>query len=122
MSYIGLHLVKSLDIFVLGNLYLFIGVVVSSFMAKYISKPYDDRESKLRNFLQLIWETGIIMLAVYMIRIFIKHVIPNPLKGIEGFDPRRVIEVNGGIVLAFAFLMYQKKDIQSKVDKLYSFF
>jgi uncharacterized membrane-anchored protein len=122
MSYIGLHLVKALDIFILGNLYLFLGVVVSSFFTKYVSKPYDDKESKLRNLLQLIMETGLIMVAVYMIRVIVKHGIPNPLKGVEGFDPRRVIELNGGIVLAFAFLMYQKKDIQSKVNKLYNFF
>jgi hypothetical protein len=121
MSYIGLHLVKGLDIFILGNLYLFLGVVVSSFFEKYISEPYNDKKSKLRNLLQLLLEVGLIMISVYIIRITIKHVIPNPLKGLEGFDPRKVVELNGGIVLAFAFLMYQKKDILSKVDKLYGF-
>ena len=62
------------------------------------------------------------MVSVYIIRTFIKHALPNPLKGIEEFDPRRVIEVNGGVILAFAFLMYLKKPIQSKVDVLYNFF
>ena len=122
MGYLGLHLVKALDIFILGNLYLFFGVVTSSFLNKYVAKPYDKKKTKLRNFLQLIWETGLIMIIVYFIRIFIKHGIPNPLKGIMGFDPRKVVEINGGIVLAFSFLMYLKTPIKSKVDVLYDFF
>lgn len=122
MKDFGLRLVKSLDIFILGNIYLFFGVIVSSFITKYIAKDYDHRKSKLENLLQLILETGLIMVSVYIIRTFIKHVLPNPLKGIEGFDPRKVMEVNGGVILAFAFLMYLKKPIQSKVDVLYNFF
>ncbi len=122
MSDIGLRLVKALDIFILGNLYLFFGVVTSSFLAKYVVKPYDKKKSKLRNLIQLVNEIGIIMVIVYLIRIFIKHGIPNPLKGIYGFDPRRVVEINGGIVLAFSFLMYLKPAIQSKADVLYNFF
>jgi hypothetical protein len=62
------------------------------------------------------------MVSVYYIRLIVKHVIPNPLKGLQGFDPKRVVELNGGVVLAFAFLMYMKTNIKSKVDQLYDFF
>jgi hypothetical protein len=62
------------------------------------------------------------MVSVFVIRTFIKHFLPNPLEGIRGFDTKRVIENNGGVMLAFAFLMYLKKPIQSKVDNLYKFF
>ena len=116
-----LHLVKALDIFILGNVYLFIGVIVSALIDKYIAKNYDKKKSKFQNLLQLIYETGIIMVSVYLIRIFIKHVIPNPLKGIAGFEPKRVKELGGGLVLAFAFLMYLKEKIKSKVEPLYNF-
>ena len=119
---LGLHFIKGLDIFIIGNIYLFSGVVVSSFLAKYIAKPYDNKKSKLENLLQLILEVGIIIVSVYLIRAFVKHKIPNPLKGIYGFDPSRVKELNGSIVLAFAFLMYLKPAIQSKVNVLYDFF
>ena len=117
-----LRLVKAVDIFIIGNIYLFLGVVVSSFMAKYISKPYNKQKSKFLNLCQLIFEVGLLVVFVYLIRIFVKHVIPNPLKGIAGFDPNKVRELNGPIILAFAFLMYLKSPIQSKVDKLYNFF
>ena len=122
MSDIILRLIKTFDIFILGNIYLFFGTVASSFMAFYIAKPYDHKKSKLKNLLQLILETGLIMVSVYLIRQFVKNVIPNPLKGFHGFDPRRVIEINGGVILAFAFLLYMKDPIKSKVDILYDFF
>lgn len=122
MGYLGLHLIKILDIFILGNVYLFLGVITSDIINYYIAKPYDKKKSKLVNLLQLILETGCIMIAVYLIRIFIKHVIPNPFKGIQGFNPSRVKELSGGIVLAFAFLIYLKDKMKSKVDKLYKFF
>ena len=64
-------------------------------------KPYDKKKSKLRNLIQLVNEIGIIMVIVYLIRIFIKHGIPNPLKGIYGFDPRRVMKPSGNIVLGW---------------------
>ena len=116
-----LHLVKALDIFILGNIYLFFGVIVSALIDKYIAKNYDKKKSKFQNLLQLIYETGIIMVSAYLIRIFIKHVIPNPLTGIVGFEPKRVKELGGGLVLAFAFLMYLKEKIKSKVEVLYNF-
>lgn len=116
-----LHIVKALDIAILGNVYLFIGVIVSSLIDKYVAKDYDKKKSKFQNLLQLLYETGIIMISVYLIRTFIKHIIPNPLKGIGGFDPSRVKELGGGLVLAFAFLMYLKDKIKSKVEPLYNF-
>lgn len=122
MGYLGLHLIKILDIFILGNVYLFLGVITSDIINYYIAKPYDKKKSKLVNLLQLILETGCIMIAVYLIRIFIKHVIPNPFKDVQGFNPSRVKELSGGIVLAFAFLIYLKDKMKSKVDKLYKFF
>ena len=117
-----IRFIKMIDIFILGNLYLLFGVLVSSAINQYIAKPYDHRKSKLRNFLQLLLETGTIMVSVYLIRILVKHGIPNPLDGIDGFDSRRVSENNGGVVLAFAFLMYMKDAIKSKVDVFYDVF
>ena len=117
-----IRLLKILDIFIIGNVYLGLGVVASSAIYKYVSKPYDPKKSKIRNFLQLILETGIIMVSVYLIRIFVKHVVPNPFEGIHGFDSHRVMENNGGVILAFAFLLYMKETIKSKVDAFYDFF
>ena len=117
-----LRIVKLITIFVLGNLYLFLGVVTSTTMNKYIAKPYDTEKSKFRNFIQLTIEVGLIVIAVYCIRVIVKSKIPNPFHGMYGFDSRRVRELNGNIVLAFAFLMYLQVPIKSKVQKLYNFY
>ena len=46
MGYLGLHLIKILDIFILGNVYLFLGVITSDIINYYIAKPYDKKKSK----------------------------------------------------------------------------
>lgn len=119
---IKLKLVKLLDIFILGNIYMFLGCLISSYFKKYICKPYDRKKSKFMNFLQLIIEIGLIMITVYFIRNFVKYQIPNPLNNLYGFDSNRVKELGGGIVLAFAFLLYMKDSIKSKIDELYNWF
>lgn len=111
-----------ITIFVLGNLYLFFGVVTSTFMDKYVAKPYDKKKSDFLNLLQLVWEVGLIVIAVYIIRVIVKTKIPNPFHGMYGFDSKRVKELNGNIILAFAFLMYLQVPIKSKVQRLYNFF
>jgi hypothetical protein len=116
---VGIRLLKALTIFIVGNIYLFLGVLTSALIDKYIAKQYDYEKSKWHNLLQLIYEVGTIMVTVYLIRIFIKHVIPNPLEGILGFEPKKIKELGGGLVLAFAFLMYLQDKIKSKVNVLY---
>ena len=118
-NYIGLHIVKALYIFIIGNVYLLFGSVASHTMSVTVARDYDHKKSKLRNTLQLILETGLIMVSVYVIRVIIKHYTPNPFGGVFGFDPKRVKELSGGVILAFAFLMYMKEPISSKVKELY---
>ncbi len=117
-----LRIVKMVTIFVLANIYLYLGVLTSTFMNKYVAKPYDKKKSDFLNLLQLVWEVGLIVTAVYIIRIIVKTKIPNPLHGMYGFDSKRIKEINGNIILAFAFLMYLQDPIKSKVQRLYDFF
>ena len=114
-----LRLVKASYIFILGNIYLFLGAIISHAMKVHISKDYDPKQTKFRNLLQLILEAGLIMVSVYLIRIMVKHRFPHPFKGWYGFDPTRVKEMNGGVILAFAFLIYMKDPLGSKIKALY---
>ena len=118
-DYVGLHIVKALYIFFIGNVYLFFGSLASHTLSVTVAKDYDPKKSKIRNLLQLILETGLIMISVYLIRILITHHVPHPFGGIFGFQAERVKELSGGVVLAFAFLMYMKEPITSKVQALY---
>ena len=50
MTYLGLHLVKSLDIFFIGNINLFLGVSVSNLIDTYIAKPYDKKKQNYKTY------------------------------------------------------------------------
>jgi hypothetical protein len=119
MGGIKFRLVKILDIIILTNLYLLFGCIISSFLNYNVCKDYDNTKSKFHNLMQLIFEVSLIAISVYFIRVFIKHGLPNPLNGLYGFNPIRVKERNGGVILAFAFLMYMDAPIRSKVNNLY---
>jgi hypothetical protein len=102
-------------------MYLLLGVFASKMFKKYLVKPYDKDKSKLDNLLQLILEIGLLMVAVYIIRslvIYLTRSKFNILDGICGFRPRNVLELNGGVILAFSFLMYVKEPIRNKIDNL----
>ena len=117
--------VKTLNVFILGNIFFFIGTTVSKLFLKYLIKPYDEKETKGHNIIRLIIEIGTICMAVYLIRIFIKFLNSSPyhpLRGIWGFRPIDVLELNGGVMLSFAFLMYVKKPIFNKLDRILEFY
>ena len=113
-----IRLVKIADIIVFSNIYFYLGIFTSYILYKYLSKPYDKKESKLRNFIQLVAEVGLLVTSVYLIRILVKS-IPNPLDGMYGFDAARVKELNGGVVLAFAFTFFMKEPISDKVKNIF---
>ena len=113
-----IRLIKIADIIIFSNIYFYLGIFVSYILYKYLSKPYDEKESKLRNFIQLVLEVGILVTCVYLIRILVKS-IPNPLDGLYGFDASKVKELNGGVVLAFAFTFFMKEPISDKVKKIF---
>jgi hypothetical protein len=121
MTSFCLRVIKTFDVFILGNMYLLLGVFASKMFKKYLVKPYDKDKSKLDNLLQLILEIGLLMVAVYIIRslvIYLTRSKFNILDGICGFRPRNVLELNGGVILAFSFLMYVKEPIRNKIDNL----
>ena len=116
----SLRLIKMVDIAMIGNIYFFSGILVSFIINKYIVKPYDKEKTKLENLLQLILEISCIMISVYLIRIFVKNYLNsfNPLDGLYGFDASKIKELNGSVVLAFAFTFFIKDEVSEKVNLL----
>ena len=116
-----LRFIKTVNVYLLGNIFFFIGLYISKLYKKYLIKQYDKKKTKLENVLRLSLEIGIICMSVYLIRVFVKYMNKSryhPLRGIYNFNPIDVLELNGGVVLSFAFLMYVKEPIQSKIDYL----
>ena len=118
---ISFRMIKTIDIVIIGNIYFFLGIFTLYFINKYIVKPYDKDKTKLENLLQLILEISSIIISVYLSRILVKHYINkfNPFNGVYGFDPLKVIELNGSVILAFAFTFFIKDDVSEKVSLLF---
>ena len=117
MTDLKLRLVKTVNVFILGNIFFFIGVYVSKLYKKYLIKEYDKDKTKIENTLQLSMEIGIICMTVYLIRTFVKFLNNSkfhPLRGIYNFNPIDVLELNGGVVLSFAFLCTSKNQFKAK--------
>ena len=116
------YLAKIICIFFIGGLYVIFGSIVSLTFKKYITRPYNRKWSRLQNLLQLCYEIGLLMVIVYFIRLFIKKGIPNPFESFAGVQTGKLKEINGNIILAFAFLIYLKDDIKSKIDGVFDSF
>lgn len=113
-----LKLIKIANIIVISNIYFFLGITISYIIYKYTWKKYDTKKTKLQNFLQLLLEISLLAMSGYLVRIIVKN-IPNPTNGLYGFDPLRLKELNGGVVLTFAFIFFLKDIIHDKIINIF---
>jgi hypothetical protein len=114
----GILLLKLISIFFLGGIYLVLGVLTSKFVKKLVCTK-EKYNSKLKNLISVFITAGIIMVSIYLLR-QIPENIPNPLHGYYGFDSKRITELNGGVILAFAFLHYLGPCLHKKIDVIFS--
>ena len=113
------YIIKILDIFYVTNLYLFLGVLSSVFIKKYFIIPYDKSRLYILNLLYLLLIISFISLSVFLIRQLIRFYIPSPFNNIAGFKHSGLKEINGNVVLAFAFLMFLKDNLYEYTSSLY---
>ena len=114
-------LIKILAIFYVSNLYLILGIISSSLINKYIVVDYDSSRGYLINFLYLLFLVSSISLAAFIIRQLIKFYIPSPFDGIAGFKHKMLKEINGNVILAFAFLIYLTDNLREYSHMLYNY-
>lgn len=113
------YIIKILDIFYVTNLYLFLGVLSSVFIKNYIIIPYDKSRLYILNLLYLLLIISFISLSVFLIRQLIRFYIPSPFNNLYGFKHSGLKEINGNVVLAFAFLMFLKDNLYEYTSSLY---
>jgi hypothetical protein len=114
------YLIKILDIFYVSNLYLILGVISSNLINQYMITDYNSSRGYLVNFIYLLLLVSYISLAVFIIRQLIKFYIPFPLDGIAGYKHKYLKEINGNVVLAFAFLLHLKDPLYQYSRILYN--
>jgi len=115
------HIVRILDIFYVSNLYLILGIILSGLIDKYIVIDYDSSRGYLINFLFLLFLVCCIALSKYIIQYLIKFYIPFPLDGVAGFKHKNLPEINGNVILTFAFLIYLRNELTAYSNSIYSF-
>ena len=115
------YFVKMLDICYVSNLYLFLGVISSALISRYIFIPYDVNRPYLLNLFFLIFFVSIISIFVFIIRKLIKFYIPSPFDGVAGFKHKLLKEINGNVILAFAFLIYLTDNLREYSHMLYNY-
>lgn len=120
-DYLLYQVVKITFIIIIGNINFFLAILASKFLKTYVIKPFDKNESKFRNLLNIIFIVSCILVSVYLIRAFIKS-LPPFLDGLYGFKSANIKELNGSVILAFAFLIYLKDSMEPRIIKLFSDF
>jgi hypothetical protein len=104
-------LLRLLDITMLGNYFLFGGLIISIMLEKILKYFYDS--NKLTNeptyllVLAIIFSTATLMISAYILRHLI-YKIPCPFDTMWGYNHYKTRELRGGIIIAFSFIMFLK--------------
>lgn len=110
--------VKAINIAFLGVVYFASGTSISYIYSKYIFSEYDYEKGYGENIVWLFLDIGLLMIIVYIVRSIIIHFERdskyNFFNGICGFNSKKIMEVNGGIMLTFSFLMYVSEPLKLK--------
>jgi hypothetical protein len=91
--------------------YFILGTVVASFVT-YVTPTRSKEELKQLGMVQLYSETimlsSVLFIMIYFCRKVVKF-IGSPFHNIAGFDFYRLKEINGGIVLSLAIILFSPK-------------
>uniref|UniRef100_A0A6C0K2S8 Uncharacterized protein n=1 Tax=viral metagenome TaxID=1070528 RepID=A0A6C0K2S8_9ZZZZ len=110
---------KILDIGLVTVYYFCIGFGLSSLIDKWLGDfTADDYTSKnsFLIFLEIVFHLFCLGILSYILRNLIER-IPYPLEGYGGFHHIRLKEVQGGIVLSFVLIFFQKH-LTDKIEYL----
>jgi hypothetical protein len=101
---------KLLDIGLVTVYYFFIGFVLSALIDDQLGDFSDENYEKTSTLwivLEIVTHLFALGIVSYVIRNVIER-IPYPLEGYGGFHHIRLKEIQGGIVLSFVLLFFQK--------------
>ena len=117
---IAFYSVKILSIIIVSAIYFICGTALSIFLDKIISDKDPKKSSTLRLIIEIAGIFGLIGIAYYGMRHFIKR-ISFPLDGLYGFKYSLLREASGGIIIGFILFTYQHKlehmliELQSRI-------
>jgi len=104
-----IHFLKCVDISIIGVYYLVLSFIFAVLLNTLFHEEKEDTpyvQSSLWLFLKICLQTVLLMLTVYAIRKIVKA-IPFVFDGYNGYDHRRLRELNGAVILAFVLITLQ---------------
>ena len=129
-----LHIVKLGDIALVGN-YVFWLSLGSGFLLDRLlngeEKLTDTRDAedtkhlrktvarRVQMFLMVFVQVACVAILAYYVRNIVQK-IPYPLDGVAGFQHSKLKELNGGVLIAFALLLYGGSGIKRNIVAIFS--
>lgn len=113
MDNILFKIVKPLNMLYVGVLYMILGGIIA-IIVNFILPKRDEETCKKMNIVYLGIETVFLSSTLYLMVYYVRGIVKkigSPLDGIAGFDFYKLREINGGIVLSFAIILFSKKII-----------
>lgn len=117
-----IHFIKCIDISFIGLYYLVLSFVFAILLDTLFHEEKDEKHKQTTLWLSLkiCLQTVLIMLSVYIIRKIVKT-IPFIFDGYNGYDHKRLLELNGAVILAFVLITLQSNygyDLQLLASRL----
>ena len=126
---IHFYLTKISAIVIIGNIYFFIGCIISYYFNKYcVYNDFDTNPKKnsvkqhLIIFCHLIFEISLLLTLVFLSRKIVKSNITPINNLIQGIDLTKIKEINGNVIIATSFMMFNKNNLIKKVEYFVNLF
>ena len=126
---IHFYITKIAAIVIIGNIYFFIGCIISYYFNKYFVYSDFDANPKKNNlkqhliiFFHLVFEVSLLLILVFIARKFVKSNITPINNLIQGIDLTKIKEINGNVIIATSFMMFNKNNLIKKVEYFINLF
>ena len=126
---IHFYTTKIAAIVIIGNIYFFIGCIISYYFNKYCVYNDFDTNPKKNNlkqhliiFFHLVFEISLLLTLVFIARKFVKSNITPINDLIQGIDLTKIKEINGNVIIATSFMMFNKNNLVKKVEYFVNLF
>ena len=110
-------LLRLIDVGLLGIYFLFFSIIFAIAVEKLYSPLFGDHPS---NTVVLVLEIALYAATVMILSYIIRHIvamIPFPLDTLYGYNHGRVSELKGGVIFAFAIILFMN-NFKKKIDML----
>ena len=124
------HFIKLGDIALVGNYIFWLSLLLGLLLDKLLKSDEneetmadsEDENSKISHriklFVLVFIQVGCVSMMAYFVRKAVQ-MIPYPLDGVAGFQHSKLKELNGGVLIAFALLLFGGNNIRKNIGAIF---